>query len=1157
MKADIATYVSRCLTYAKVKAEHQRPSGLLVQPKILEWKWDNITMDFVTKLPKMSQGYDTIWVIVDRLTKFAIFTPMGETDPMDKLARIYLKEVVTRHGIPISIICDRYLRFASNFWRSLQNALVSPWKGVVHFGKRGKLNPRYVRPFKVLGKVREVAYKLELPEELSRVHNTFHVSNLKKCYAEEPLVIPLDGLHFDDKLQFVEEPIEIMYHEVKWLKQSCIPLVKVRWNSKRGPEFTWEREDQFKKKYPYLFTKTAPSSSTASKYGANRPDGDYEIVIYGDLKTMFDLYVEDECTLPDITSWKNLHVGVEKIPSHSSYHQSNAREEAAITTAAAIWIKTVDVSYCFFLSDAEKKDDEGVRKDSRINDQDNPKNSAQDINVDGSSINTASTNVNTGSLNINIVCPTVATARTNDSQTFFGDKTEVDMSNITTTYPVPSTPNTRIHKDHSLDHVIGDIQSGVQTSRMIKNTNEKGFISAVYEEKTHEDLHTCMFACFLSQEEPKRVAKALSDPAWVEAIIKWIFMNKKDERGIVIQSKARLVAQGYTQEEGIDYDEVFAPVARIEAIRLFLAYASFMGFMVYHMDVKSAFLYGQIEEEAPRAWGYFACTGELTFFLGLQVKQKADGIFISQDKYVAEILRKFSFTDVRTASTPMDTEKPLLKDSDGDDVDVHLYRYLKGQPKLGLWYPKDSSFDLVAYSDSEYAGASLDRKSTTGGCQFLGCRLISWQCKKQTVVATSSTEAEYVANTSYYGQVLWIQNQMLDYGISKAVSTARHILILLGNVNAVGSKVNVVRQKLTTASFWSTGVVKKINGEAQIHALFDRKRIVVSEATIRSVLQFGDEGGVKCLPTTTIFKELVKMGYEKLSQKLTFYKDFFSPQRKFMIHTILQCLRAKTIAWNEFSSTVASAIICLATNQKFNFSKYILEGMLRNLDAKAVKFFMYPRFIQLFVNQVEGLPRHHRKYIIPCHTQKFFANMKRVNKDFSGNNTPLFPIMVVQTQTPPPTITPKPTTTPTPSVHPSQQQKQRVRKPTRRETEVTQPSGPELVVDEDVFIDFNDPPSGEDRLELFELMTLFTQLSNRVLDLETTKTAQAKEIVDLKKRVKKLERGKKSSSNKLKRLFKVGSTARIESSDDEETVLGDQDDASKQGRSIADIDEDV
>nr|GFA24259.1 uncharacterized mitochondrial protein AtMg00810-like [Tanacetum cinerariifolium] len=172
--------------------------------------------------------------------------------------------------------------------------------------------------------------------------------------------------------------------------------------------------------------------------------------------------------------------------------------------------------------------------------------------------------------------------------------------------------------------------------------------------------------------------------------------------------------------------------------------------------------------------------GELTLFLGLQVKQKSDGIFISQDKYVATILRKFGLTDEKSASTPIATEKPLLKDPDGEDVDVHTYRsmigslmyltssrpdimHLKGKPYLGLWYPKDSPFNLVAYSDNDYAGASLDGKSTTGGCQFLGYRLIYWQCKKQTVVATSSVKAEYVAAASCCAQVLWIQNQLLDY----------------------------------------------------------------------------------------------------------------------------------------------------------------------------------------------------------------------------------------------------------------------------------------------------------------------------------------------------------------------------------------------------------
>ncbi|GKE83907.1 putative ribonuclease H-like domain-containing protein, partial [Tanacetum coccineum] len=186
--------------------------------------------------------------------------------------------------------------------------------------------------------------------------------------------------------------------------------------------------------------------------------------------------------------------------------------------------------------------------------------------------------------------------------------------------------------------------------------------------------------------------------------------------------------------------------------------------------------------------------GELTFFLGLQVKQKKDGIFISQDKYVTEILKKFGFSDVKTASTPMETHKPLLKDTDGEDVDEHMYRsmigslmyltslrpdiiYLKSQPKLGLWYPKDSPFDLVAYTDSDYTGASLDRKSTIGGCQFLGSRLISWPCKKQTVVANSITEAEYVAASSCCGQVLWIQNQLLDYGDSNEKKLIKMIKI--------------------------------------------------------------------------------------------------------------------------------------------------------------------------------------------------------------------------------------------------------------------------------------------------------------------------------------------------------------------------------------------
>ncbi|GJX32657.1 hypothetical protein Tco_0242512 [Tanacetum coccineum] len=374
------------------------------------------------------------------------------------------------------------------------------------------------------------------------------------------------------------------------------------------------------------------------------------------------------------------------------------------------------------------------------------------------------------------------------------------------------------------------------------------------------------------------------------------------------------------------------------------------------------------------------------------------------------------------------------------------------------------------------------------------------------------------------------------------------------------------------------------------------------------------------------------MGYEKLSQKLTFYKAFFSPQWKFFIHTILQCLSSKTTAWNEFSSTMASAIICLATNQKFNFSKYIFESMVKNLDNVG-KFLMYPRFVQVFVNQqLEGMPTHKRIYIAPSHTKKIFGNMRRVGKGFSGRETPLFQTMVVQDQAEMgegSAIPTDPHHTPT-FIQPSTsqpQKKQKPRKPKRKDTKIPQSSGPtDNVADEAVNEEMddslvraattatsldaeqdkgninktrskatlnepsspgtssgsgprcqetmgdtiaqtrfenvskhsNDPllargntlQSGEDSLKLQELMALCTTLQSRVLNLETTNTTQTNEIASLKKRVKKLEQKKRSRTHGLKRLYKVDSSRRVESSDEE--GLG-EDDASKQGR-IADID---
>ncbi|GJU13478.1 putative ribonuclease H-like domain-containing protein [Tanacetum coccineum] len=814
--------------------------------------------------------------------------------------------------------------------------------------------------------------------------------------------------------------------------------------------------------------------------------------------------------------------------------------------------------------DDGKKVDDDLREESKSNDQE----MNDDVN-NTNNVNAASTNeVNATGEDISIELqddpnmPALEDISVNDFSSDDEDVgVEADLNNLDTTIQVSPILTTRIHTDHPLDQVIRDLQSATQTKKMIKNLEEHG--------------------------------------------------NKNDDRGIVIRNKARLVAQGHTQEEGIDYDEFFTPIIEEEVYVCQPPRFEDSDFPDKVYKVEKA-LY--ILHQAPTAWFETLSTyllenrfqrGKIdkTLFIkrlkgdilmvqvyvddiifGLTkelLKQKKDDIFISQDKYVTEILKKFGFTDVKTTRTPMETQKPLLKDEDGEEVDVHMYRYqvnpkishlhavkrifryLKGQPRLGLWYLKDSPFDLVAYTDSDYAG-----------------------CKKQTVVANSITKAEYVAALSCF-------------------------------------YVSCIEQ------FWTAGVVKKINGETKIHALVDGKKLVVTKASTRRDLQQADEGGVNYdvdggmwmvasaagggQPTTTVARvgrsgareggkeEGGDMGYEKISQKLMFYKAFFSPQWKFLIHTVLQSLSSKTTACNEFSSTMASAVICLATNQKFNFSKFIFEGMLRNLDNVTTKFLMYPRFVQLFVNQqMEGMPTHKRKYIAPCHTKKVFGNMKRVGKDFSGNVTPLFPTMVVQNQAQTPTITETstpttttiPTSIPTTIIQPtpSQPQKKHPRKHKRKATKVPQPSEPSHIADEAVYKDMEDrlvrAATTASSLEAEQdsgninktrskatpnkhgsqgtrsgggprcqetMGVLLLKLGLREY-LNFLMIYDSQEIESLEKKVKRLERSKKSRSHKLKRLYKVGLTTRIESSKEED--LGE--DASKHGRiSAIDADKDI
>ncbi|GKC35342.1 putative ribonuclease H-like domain-containing protein, partial [Tanacetum coccineum] len=472
-------------------------------------------------------------------------------------------------------------------------------------------------------------------------------------------------------------------------------------------------------------------------------------------------------------------------------------------------------------SDDRKNVDEDPRKDSKCNDQENEDNVNSTNNV-----NAASTNeVNDVGAKTSIELPDDPNMPALEYISIFDfskgdedDDAEADMNNLDNTIQVSPNPTIRIHKDPPLDQVIRDLQSSTQTRKMSTNLEEHGFVSTIQQRTNHKNIQNYLFSCFLSQEEPKKVIHALKDPSWTEAMQEELlqFKNKKDERGIVIRNQARLVAQGYTQEEGIDCDEVFAPVARIEAIRLFLAYASLKDFVVYQMDVKNVFLYGKIEEEV------YVCQPpgfedpdfpnrvykvEKALY-GLHQAPRASyetlSTYLLDNGFLRGKIDKTLFIkrykEVKTASTPMETQKPLLKDENSKEVDGHMYRLMISSLMYLTSSRPDIMFAVCACARyqvnlkvshlhavkrifSDYAGANLDRKSTIGA--------------------------------------------------------------------------------------------KTVNGEVQLHALVDGKKIIITEATMRRDLQLEDVEGVECLPNATIFEELTRMS-------------------------------SKTTAWNEFSSTMAS-----------------------------------------------------------------------------------------------------------------------------------------------------------------------------------------------------------------------------------------------------------
>nr|GEU93550.1 hypothetical protein [Tanacetum cinerariifolium] len=659
------------------------------------------------------------------------------------------------------------------------------------------------------------------------------------------------------------------------------------------------------------------------------------------------------------------------------------------------------------------------------------------------------------------------------------DGVVTDFNNLETTVNVNPTPTTRIHTIHPKIQILGDPNSTVQIrSKVNKNFKARALFQI------------------------QKVWILVDLPFGKKAIgTKWVYINKKDERGVVARNKARLVAQGHRQEEEIDYDEVFAHVARIEAIRIFLAFASYMGFIVYQMDVKNVFLYGTIDEEvyvtqppgfvdpkfpnkvykfvnalyglhqAPRAWyatlstflensGYrrvvidknlfikkdkndimlvqvyvddiiFGSTkkswcdefeelmknrfqmssmGELTFFLGLQVKQKEDGIFISQDKYVAEILKKFNFLSVKTASTPIGTQKPLVKDEEAADVDVHLYRYLKSKPKLGVWYPKVSSFDLEAYLDSDYACANLDRKAKTG-------------------------EVEYMAIAHCCGQVLWIQNQLLDYGF------------------------NLMNTKIYIDNSSTICIVKNIVFHSKT------KHIEIRHHFIRDACE------------------------KKLIQVLKIHTDDNVADLLTKAFDVSRNEGSLSVGFNTTQQTVISSPCLihiknwLVQKQTVSVLKPPSEMNLTVLWHQQSSVLPQTRSLTFQVDhQLRDMSHHQDIYDNPSLTKKVFANMKRVGTGFSRVITPLFENMLVpaaeevgQAQ--------DDVSIPT---EPSTSKPHKKHKSKKQQPIAPKVPSPEPSLEHQLPSPSNDPiPTAKDSLKLQELIDLCTRLSNKVLDLKS------------------------------------------------------------------------
>ncbi|GJU55576.1 putative reverse transcriptase domain-containing protein [Tanacetum coccineum] len=655
---------------------------------------------------------------------------------------------------------------------------VSPWKGVIRFGKRGKLSPRYIGPFKIIERIGPVAYKLELPDKLRGIHNTFHVSNLKKCLADENLVIPLEEIQLDDKLHFIEEPVEIMDREVKQLKQSRIPIVKVRWNSRRGPEYTWEREDFFKRNYPHLF------SSNKKTRLRNRAPGRRSLK-------------EGRMSLCDSAFIKDPIVGQ--------------------MTRASYVVGQVDKSLRY--NDAHCKTSYGGGGHCH----------ALDIEVQRIKLTTWQVNKKLNQLQVH--------------KRFIDDgilKKKMTLLNIVLYYPYgllilqqTLEPYKQVIKKREVPKRGRTSSLWIDLERLRGHGGKGGNEELNYVQKqkrtNHKDFHHCLFACFLSQHEPKKISEALEDESWVDAM----------------------------QEELLKY-------------------------------------------------GY-----------------KKVGLL--------------SFRSLQSL--------PINIPSKGE------FLVLKGKPKLGLWYPRVSSFDLESYSDSDYAGANLDRKSTTGGCQFLGRRLSLGNDRKETIVYFY-----------YRGRIVCLQAAAVTVG---NISIPRQRHCLLGH------------------HFIKDAYVKKLIQVHKIHTDDNVADLLTKDLMLESVVPEELQCPEATPDTLQLFHSLIGPKVVPPVQTLIFFFTTISLS-SFNGCVLDSCPKHNMVAYLEKSEG----------NAEFH---EIIDFLKRSYihHALTVSPIVSTTFVEQFWTSAKS---NNQQYHFPVNTltSKVFSFMVKKGKHFSGNITPLFATMLVQ-----------------------------------------------------------------------------------------------------------------------------------------------------------------